>query len=77
MAHKQQQKNGVFCAVRADGYARNNRIYHTIAKQQLCSYYNRGTVFLRGPCLDVVSRTVSEERVGSVSEELVAAVQSL
>jgi hypothetical protein len=34
-AHKQQQRNGVFCAVRADGRARNIRIRHSIAKQQL------------------------------------------
>jgi hypothetical protein len=30
-AHKQQQRNGVFCAVRADGGARRNEIRHAIA----------------------------------------------
>jgi hypothetical protein len=38
-----QQRNGVFCAVRADGCARNSGISHAIAKQKL--HNNRGTVF--------------------------------
>jgi hypothetical protein len=43
LARKQQQKNGVSCAVRADGCVRNNGIRNAIAKQQL--HYSRGTVF--------------------------------
>jgi hypothetical protein len=31
MAHKQQQRSGVFCAVRADGWAQNNGIRHLTA----------------------------------------------
>jgi hypothetical protein len=38
-----QQRNGVFCAVRGDGCARNNWIRHSTAKQQL--HCNRGPVF--------------------------------
>jgi hypothetical protein len=42
-ARKQQQRNDVFCAVRADVCARSNGIRHAIAKQLL--HYKRGTVF--------------------------------
>jgi hypothetical protein len=41
MARK-QDKNGVFCTVRADGCARNNCIFHATVKQQ---FHNRVTVF--------------------------------
>jgi hypothetical protein len=43
MARKQQQRNGAFCAVGADGCARKNGIRHATPKQQL--HCNRGTVF--------------------------------
>jgi hypothetical protein len=43
VAHKQQQSNGVLCTVFADGWACNNGIHHTIAKQQL--HCNRGMAF--------------------------------
>jgi hypothetical protein len=42
-APKQQERNGVFCLIRADGCARNNGIRLAIVKQQF--HCNRGTVF--------------------------------
>jgi hypothetical protein len=38
-----KQKNGVFCAIRADGCAGNSGIRHANAKQQL--HFKRGRVF--------------------------------
>jgi hypothetical protein len=43
VACKQQQRNSVFCAVRADGCTHNNKVCHAIAKQQL--HCNRRMVF--------------------------------
>jgi hypothetical protein len=43
MDHKQQQRNGVFCAVCANGFTHNIGIHNDTAKQQL--HCNRETVF--------------------------------
>jgi hypothetical protein len=59
-ARKQQQRNGIFCAVRADNCARNNGIRHAIAKQQL--HRKIGTVFSTRS----VTRCYKQDKLGGV-----------
>jgi hypothetical protein len=71
MARKDQQRNGVFCAVRDDGYACSNVIRHATAKQQL--HCTRGMMFStravprwykQGSYWSGVSWWVSDNKVG-------------
>jgi hypothetical protein len=57
----QKQMNGVLCAVRADGCLCNNEIRHAIANEQIGC--NRGTVFICGPCRNIISRKSYEQSV--------------
>jgi hypothetical protein len=69
MARKQQQRNDIFCVVRADGCALNNGMRHAALKQQL--HCNRGTVFSTQAmprCKQNSEELVCEELVGELVE---------
>jgi hypothetical protein len=55
MTRKQQQKNGVFCAVRANVISRDN----DIETEERC--------FLRGPYRDVIRRSVGATLLEKIS----------
>jgi hypothetical protein len=64
VACKQQQRNGVFCAVRADACTHNNRICHDITKRQL--HCNRGIVF----SMQSVPRCYKQDQLAVAVREL-------